>query len=176
MSDVMFRATLARSLPESDAVTILDGDLTQRRVAVVDQVWDTSTEAVSAAISARGDVGVLVRPLPTGRTEDLALRQVLHAVRRWSSAGLTVATDLDAAVADLDGAVADLDRAVPVPAFVTAAMVAGARVLVLGERSGPQAERDARRAADVTEALLFERAGARPDPPDLPRGGAVGGV
>lgn len=102
---------------------------------VIDRRWDAAPE---------GPADGLIRPVPTAEEPDLAFRQVLDAATRWSNAGEVVVVGLEPASG-------------PAAATATAAVVAGARTLVL-TRGDADDVRDARRAVDVAVALLAERA------------------
>lgn len=121
-------------------------------VALVEEPWDVPGPELARRCAEAGDV--VVRPAaavagdagPDAADADVAVGRALDAARRWSGCGVIVAIDMVTGEA-------------PVAAMAAAAMIAGARVLVLPEDSGNEAVREVRRAADVTEALLVERAG-----------------
>lgn len=110
-------------------------------VSVADRQWDSA-----AAHDDRPARELVLRPLSDADDPLAVLGQSLDASRRWSAAGEVVAVGLDG-------------DAGPVAAVVTASMMLGARVLVLPVDADDDVAREARRAADVTEVLLVERAG-----------------
>lgn len=140
------RAVLARSLPASDlrrdrcVELVSDGGL----VSFVGCPWDESCARVGEELERIG--GGVVEPLSDPTEPDVMLTRSLTAARRWSGWGFVVAVRIG-------------ETTGPAAAVVTAAMVAGARVLVLPHDSAEGFVRDVRRAADITEALIVERAG-----------------
>lgn len=145
VTDQTARALLARSLPDRGLLSVLGDGPVAPEIVVVDRSWSTPAGEVARGID-DADGGV-ARPVPSAGSDEEALRQLLRAARAWSTNGVPVAFDLQGPPESL-------------PALVTAAMVAGSRMLVLADEAGPETERQARRAADVTEVLLVERAGA----------------
>ncbi len=150
--DVTHRALLAWPGPQVGGAPGLRVDVPGAvgEVALIEEPWDTPVRRV-AGLHVGIDAGLVLRPVALGADVDgidpaAPLHRTLDAARRWSGSGVVVAMDLDLG----DSSVA---------ALVTIAMVAGVRVLVLPAGSDPDALREVRRAADVTEALLVERAG-----------------
>ncbi|UDY35770.1 hypothetical protein [Dermatobacter hominis] len=103
---------------------------------------------MTVRVATAAQLGALDGPVRVVSADgDLASR--LAAVRRLAAEGAVAAL-----VLDLDDG--------PVASVVTAAVEAGAAVVVLpdGEPIDGEVARDARRAADVTQALVVERGGA----------------
>lgn len=139
--DLAFRAIVARQAAGSELVLQCSGG--EGVVVVVDLPWDAGPTDL-AGVPGPQD-GVVVRAATAALDAQQALHRSLDAARRWSAAAV-VAVEVDEAVG-------------PASALVTAAMAAGARILVLAADAPAGLVRDVRRAADVTEALLVEAAG-----------------